>query len=166
MNIAISQNKICVIDDCDLELISRYKWHYYARIGGTCGYAFANIYSKETQKQQRIAMHRLIMQCPAGLFVDHIDGNGLNNTRANLRICSRAQNNANRRSARSSMSMYLGVCLFKGRWRAQIRQNGKKTHIGLYDTEIEAALAYNRMAQICHGEFARLNIITTQEQLQ
>ena len=95
-------------------------------------------------------------------FIDHIDGNTRNNSVANLRGATKSQNNSNRRSAKNSSSKFLGVSLRRDRnkWKTQIKSNGKNIHIGLFTDERDAAMAYDRMAIILHGEFANLNILT------
>lgn len=94
-------------------------------------------------------------------FIDHKDGNPENNLIDNLRPATKAQNNKNCKSAKNSSSIYLGVCFHKmtGRWGASIGLNYKKIHIGLFDDEKSAALAFNEKAKEIHGEFARLNVI-------
>lgn len=91
--------------------------------------------------------------------VDHIDGNGLDCRRSNLREATQEQNTRNRRSARSSTSRFLGVSWYseKSKWCAQIRINGRNTHLGYFDREENAALAYNFAAHEHFGEFARFN---------
>lgn len=108
-----------------------------------------------------IAIQRFILNNPVGI-VDHIDGDGLNNTRPNLRETTATGNNCNakkRRNARTSG--YKGVHKDKwNRWKAQIQYSKVKYHLGCYATELEAAKAYNAGALKYHGEYARLNDIT------
>lgn len=106
-------------------------------------------------------MHVVIMKPPTGLVVDHADNDGLNNLRSNLRICTRSQNSANRISVGGS-SIYLGVSYYKKnkKWGALIGKNRKQIFIGLFETEEQAAIAYNKSAILIHGEFAKLNNVT------
>lgn len=123
--IPLTQGYVTIVDQADYEWLNQWKWHvtksrkhiYAAR------WRTPVTNPKEIQK-----MHRLIMGNPEGLEVDHIDGNGLNNTRANLRICTRTQNQWNRRIIRG-ISKYNGVCWKKdaNKWMAQI-QVSKKTY--------------------------------------
>jgi len=101
------------------------------------------------------------MSTPSDMETDHRDGNGLNNQRENLRICTRQQNSQNGLAHKDSSSQFKGVSLKKGRhkWVACIMQNGKLAHLGYFDNEIEAAKTYNTKAKELFGEFAKLNII-------
>lgn len=99
------------------------------------------------------------MDATAGVIVDHIDGDGLNNCRSNLRVATAAGNARNRRKSQRSPG-YKGVMYDpkgKRHWRAYIRCDGKKRHLGSFATAQEAAMAYNRAAITLFGEFARLN---------
>ena len=104
-------------------------------------------------------MHRVILDAPAWRGVDHVNGNGLDNRRANLRFADQTFNQANARRGRSSTSRYKGVTLVKksGRWLAQTTRNGKTVFLGYHDTEEAAALAYDAYAREAFGEFACLN---------
>lgn len=108
-----------------------------------------------------VYMHRIIMGAVAGQKVDHRNGDGLDNRRENLRFCSNSQNFQNARKRKNSTSIYKGVFWSKDtkKWRAQISipLSGKSTHIGCFVDEIEAARAYDTMAKLLYGEFARLN---------
>ena len=104
-------------------------------------------------------LHRAIMQAKPDEIVDHINGDTLDNRRENLRIASGKQNQGNRRKAAGTSSRYKGVCRQpNARWRAQIKIDGRQTSLGTYNTEIEAAMAYDRKALEVFGEFACLNL--------
>lgn len=108
-------------------------------------------------------MHRLILDAPAGRDVDHANMNGLDNRRVNLRLASHSQNAANQRKCRKkTLSRYKGIYYYRRRkrpWCAQIKVRGRNKHLGYFETEEEAALAYNRAALEHFGKFARLNQI-------
>lgn len=105
-------------------------------------------------------LHRVLLDVPAGLVTDHINGDRLDNRRANLRICTQAQNLANGRSHSDSRSKYRGVSwkAREGSWRAQISIGGQRSRfLGQWPTEEDAALAYDQAAREQYGEYARLN---------
>jgi hypothetical protein len=108
--------------------------------------------------------HRIVYALQTGLdpgemFIDHVNNDKDNNKP--LRLASKLQNSHNRNGRRNTSSVYKGVCLIKttSRWRASIRINKEFKHIGVYNTQEEAALAYNQIASLHFGEFARLNQI-------
>lgn len=156
VEIPLTRGYFALVDAEDLSLVGQQRW--YARITPRNVYALANRSRKE-RKTTKIIMHRVITGARKGIEVDHIDGNGLNNTRENLRLCTRKQNARNVKSHCDSNSKFLGVCKPKhsGRWRAQIGIGGKQTHIGYFDTEIEAAIEYDKKAIEVFGKFANLN---------
>lgn len=147
-----------LIDEADLELVSKHTWHVrpHPRTGKL--YAAASVRGATTQ------MHRLISGTPRGLDVDHENTNSLDNRRANLRPATRSQNNANRvkhssHGGRPTSSRFKGVHwdAEKRRWRAALRVDGKLKRLGRFDDEIDAARAYDRAALAQWGEFARIN---------
>lgn len=145
--IPVSQT-FAMIDDEDFEKVSQFKWYKltskrssYAQIAGG-----------------KITMHRLIMGVSGtNAIIDHIDHNGLNNTRSNLRITDMTGNACNRRKSKGNTSLYKGVCSFRNKWRAQITINGEAIHLGVFDTQEEAALAYDAAAKEHFGEYALIN---------
>lgn len=145
-----------IYDDADHELISSYKWRL--RKGRYTFYAQAHVNSEE--KMTTIQMHILIMGIGN---IDHRNGNGLDNTRVNLRHSTSSQNNANAKKRADNTSGFKGVHKDKryanSSYMAYITKDGKRVHLGSFDTKINAAIAYNNAALKLHGEFARLNII-------
>jgi hypothetical protein len=103
-------------------------------------------------------MHRLILGAPEGVLVDHVDGDGLNNTRANLRLCTSSQNAANIKAV-WGCSRYKGVSPHSAssRWQVILTYMGERIYLGLFDDEEEAARAYDRKALELRGEYAHLN---------
>jgi len=99
----------------------------------------------------------------AGMVVDHIDGNGLNNAKANLRICTFAQNIRNSKIRVGCSSKYKGVCWDKkaSNWRARIMINGRLTSLGSFDSEESAGMAYDTAAISNYGEYASTNGLVT-----
>ena len=118
------------VDDDDYEMLSGFRWQVNHN-----GYAIVRL---------TLMMHRLVMNTPEGMVTDHIDGDPLNNCKANLRVCTRAENNRNVARRPGGHSKYKGVTWYAGKgshglWKAYIA--GK--HIGYFRYEIEAALAYD-----------------------
>jgi len=106
-----------------------------------------------------LLMHRAIMQPPKGMVVDHIDGNGLDQRRANLRVGTQRRNSHNRRPSRWTSSRFKGVyfCKATRKWVATIGYEGKAIYLGSFDDEAEAARAYDRKARELFGAYAYLN---------
>ena len=109
-------------------------------------------------KKERLLAHRAIWMIlngdiPEGMTIDHINGNGLDNRISNLRLATRSQQSMNRKKCRGGEGLMKGVCKHKGRFRAQIRADGVKYHIGYYGTEEEAHRAYVEKAKQVHGLF-------------
>lgn len=114
---------------------------------------------KISGKFKMLRLSRLIMNCPKGMEVDHINRNKLDNRRENLRIVTHQQNNFNRGSEKQSTSVYKGVNFLPKRqsWRAQIGKDYKQTQIGEFKKERWAAMAYDIAAKDLYGEYANLN---------
>jgi hypothetical protein len=105
-------------------------------------------------------LSRWIMRARRGQIIDHANGDQCDNRRCNLRRVTKAQNAMNSRKRRGRhTSKYRGVCKFNGRWHATITANGKQRLIGLFDSQKDAARAWNFAAKVLHGEYAQLNKI-------
>lgn len=141
-----------LIDLEDVALVSKYGWV----LDDTKPNWYVHTSTGEDRKTLRL--HRLIMNPPPGKSIDHIDGNGLNNKRENLRICDQKNNARNRRKLTTKTSIFKGVHRREnGKWRATIRVDGKLLNIGTFENELSAAKAYNEFARKYFGEFACLN---------
>lgn len=154
--ITLTKGQVALVDDEDYDFLMQWKWCTSKQ--GNVYYVVANNGSIN-KKRQVISMHRLIMNTPKGMEVDHTDHNGLNNQKENLRNCNRSQNSMNK-TARG-VSKYLGVAhSYQGNYDyivAGIRINGIKKHLGIFKTEELAAKAYDDAAKKYHREFANLN---------
>lgn len=144
---------------CDWEdwpRVMGYWWHLSTERGST-RYAQAHD-SHDTLKRKRVAMHRLILSASDGDVVDHINGDGLDNRRSNLRIVTIQQNAFNQKHHGGS-SRHKGVSYRadSGTWRAYITKDGKRRYLGTFASEEDAARAYNNEAERLFGEHAKLN---------
>ena len=144
-----------LLDDQDLPLWEKYRWR---RLGGMGGPYAVRTY-QVNRKQVFVLLHREIMNAVPGLEVDHINGNTLDCRRLNLRLCTHKQNLANQKKQSGRSSQFKGVSFSKsrGKWEAYIKTDGKKKHLGRFDTEEAAAYAYDLEAFRLFGWFAKLN---------
>ncbi len=150
--ISLSQGLFAQVDDDDFEMLSVYKW--YAHKNYKTYYAERMIVQSKTEKKS-IFLHTEIMGKKG---VDHIDLNGLNNQRRNLRFVTMSQNANNRGPRINTSSQYKGVSwkTANNKWQARIGNN-PRYYLGLFDSETEAAKAYDAKAKELFGEFANLN---------
>lgn len=151
--IPLPRGLFAVVDDQDYDFVSQFNWHivkdgktFYARrsvmVGG---------------KQKAIIMHREILNAPKGVDVDHVNGDGLLNTRSNLRLATASQNQMNRSMDRRNKTGVKGVIMVRstGKYRAGIMANKIAIDLGYYRTLTEAAEARKSAEKIYHGQFAR-----------
>lgn len=162
--IFLGNNIFTKVDDCDFEKISAYKWRIQTSKQGKS--YVVNGYRDFSGKYCLVLMHRLIMSAPEGnrkIVIDHKNGDGLDNTRDNLRICSQKENTFNRKKPNIvCTSKYLGVSYKATRslWRSFININGKRKCLGRFSDEYSAAVAYDNAAKSLVGDFARTNILS------
>jgi AP2 domain/HNH endonuclease len=139
----------------DRHIASAYSWCY------SNGYVVARVPGINTTMR----FHRKILAAPEHLHVDHIDGNPLNNCRENLRLTDRSGNmrNSSAKTTDTKTSSYKGVsyCKSTGRWKSQITLDSGNMHVGRFDTEEQAAKAYDNAAKIFHRQYAKLNGVIT-----
>ena len=148
-----AQNKYALVDPDDYQKLSQYNWECFEKES-------RGRYAIRLEGRKIVSMHREIMNAPDGKVVHHDDGNGLNNTKENLRIVTVSENNKYvRKRGRAASSKYKGVSLEKrnGKWRAGIKSDGKYKSLGYFENEEDAARAYDEAAKVHHGNFAVLN---------
>lgn len=146
--VPLGNSQFAIVDDEDFELVSKYKWHFRVWHNGNGGYAVTNM-----------RMHRLIMEAPPDMLVDHINGDPLDNRRCNLRLCTNAQNQQNTGS-RGGSSRHKGVSFNKksGKWLAGFLFEGRRYYCGLWENEDDAARAVDKKrGEVC-GTFASKNL--------
>ena len=152
--IPLTQGQFAIVDDEDFERLSQLKW-YAAKKRQT-------FYAQREHSNTCLKMHRFILGvCDRAVLVDHKNGNGLDNRRENLRLCSNAENTRNRLGTPNTSSKYKGVswCNNTMKWKAQIRKNGVLFYLGVFQKEADAAFAYNKKSSEIFGEFSKLNEI-------
>jgi hypothetical protein len=146
----VNQERYVLVDDADFDFLNQFQWYLSV---GRYAVTFVNGHIEK--------MHRLLLKSPENITIDHIDRNGLNNQRSNLRLATQTQNNANSRKRGGCSSKYKGVYRNNklGCWAVQITYKGKWHHLGVFSSEEEAARQYNKKARKLFGEYAKLNII-------
>jgi len=151
--IKLTQGKQAIVDDEDYATLIKRKWCVKISTHKKNDYAYGWV---RGSRGNGIFMHREIMECPLGMSIDHINGNGLDNRKNNLRVCTQSQNRMNTRVGGNN---YKGLSRNKNSWQVNIGVGGKKIYVGLFGSAADAARAYNGAAIKYHGEFAKLNKI-------
>lgn len=149
-SVPLTRGKVAIVDDQDVKAVAAHNWNAYP--SGQTWYAQRSYWTGERVATE--GMGRFLTSPPKGLVVDHINGNGLDNRRSNLRHCTRQQNRYNTPTRRESRSGYTGV---KKRANGRFTTYLKGKSYGTYDTPEEAARAYDLAAIDEYGEFARTN---------
>jgi hypothetical protein len=150
---------VTLVDDHDYGYLNQWKWHAVTNERGKIYYATRTARKRDNRNLKRIRMHREILNPPDNTQVDHIDENGLNNQRYNLRVCTNQQNQMNRGPVPNTISKYKGVTWYRPteKWKAQIKIDSKNYHLGYFHSETDAAMAYDKRAIEVFGNFAYLN---------
>ncbi len=151
----------------DYDNVNKYKWHLYSKLNEKTNYEnkYAAGYISLDNKTMRL--HHFILGKPEkGYVIDHKDGNGLNNTRENLRFATHAQNAQNKQNTKTeiSHSKYLGVTQVEcnKKWRT----GAANIYLGTFDTEIEAAIMYDKYTYLKFGPDARTNNLITYDEVK
>lgn len=153
--IDLSQGLRAIVDDDDFDWLSQMRWCAHREGRQIYAWSYKNVDGRQTY----LKMHRIILNAPQCAVVDHVNGNGLDNRRENIRLATRTENCANRGKTVSGTSKYKGVhwSSRRNRWIAQIKKNRVGKYIGSFSTEVEAAQNYDMAARILFGGFARMN---------
>jgi hypothetical protein len=155
--IYLSEGKWTIVEPRDFYWLNNFRC--CAKGDGQCIYAVRFVIEAD-KRAKIVTMHREMMNAPPGILVDHRNNDGLDNRRDNLRLATSSQNNINcRRNKSKSSSRFVGVTFDKRKkqWRVRISVNRKRIFLGYFDSEIDAAKAYDEAAKKYYGEFARLN---------
>ncbi len=148
--IPLTRGLVALVDDEDYPRLAAFRWYANRRPHGI-------FYATRMIEKKIRYMHHDVIGKASGLHVDHLNGNALDNRKANLRFATPSQNSANRRKSAACTSRYKGVNKEKQKWQARIGVYGKRIFLGLFDHEEDAARAYDRAALLHFGPFARLN---------
>ena len=141
-----------LVDNADFEGLNQWKWHI---IEGCKGKKYVTRTKQLKGKKTCFYMHRVVMATSKGLETDHINHDALDNRRSNLRVCTKSQNQHNRRP-HSGTSKYKGVAWNGSKWAVYIAANGQQHYLGIYTSEEEAAEVYRKATKKYHGEFANV----------
>jgi AP2 domain./HNH endonuclease. len=156
--IKLTQGKVAVVDDSWYDYLMQWKWYAMKQYDDNKWYALRG--EGKWPHQTQIRMHRVIMGVTdPKIEVDHRNNNGLDNREENLRKCTHKQNRQNTKRHKDNLSGYKGVTYSKKsrNWQAAIAVNRKSIHLGLFETPVLAALAYDTAASFYFGEYAKLN---------
>lgn len=150
-----------VIDAADVPLVDGWNWTAVEarnRIGGVRAVYAIRAERRPMGKSIQIYLHHSMIPKKRGFEVDHIDGDGLNNRRVNLRRTTRAQNGKNMQLSVANSSGFKGVCWDKrrGKWYAYIHVDRKQHPLGRFNSAEEAAEAYAEASKKLHREFGRI----------
>ena len=154
--IHLSNGMNALVDDGDFEYLN--KFHWYAVKRHNTFYAMRDYYPHHGSRRKNLLMHRDILSPDSSQDVDHIDGNGLNNQRNNIRACSHRENMINRGLQSNNKSGFKGVSWStkRGKWESRINVLGKSKYLGYFNDPVDAARAYNLASLKYHGEFSRI----------
>lgn len=157
IEIPLSKGYVAIVDDDCPDAILEKKWHVLVKRSGKV-YAIRNQATPDGGRCTEY-LHRAIMSPAVGFVVDHIDGDGLNNQRSNLRVCSNTENVRNSKMHRRNTSGFKGVSWNKDRggWDARIMVAGKQVSLGCFTHKSEAAEAYDHACVRMHGQYAKTN---------
>lgn len=153
-----SYDKVAIIDDEDFDTVSQYTWQLHI---GRSGILYARTNVVIAEKRTTIYLHTLVIGCKRGHEIDHINHNGLDCRKQNMRFATHSQNLANARIQANNSSGYRGVSweTRSGKWKATIAIENRRIHLGYFTSKEDAAKAYDKAASKAFGEFAYRNIL-------
>jgi len=151
-SILLTRGRYARVDDADFPALTKHRWMY-----STKGYAI-RAYKNDQDRWRFIHMHRVIMDAQPGQLVDHIDGDRLNNSRANLRFVTPSQNAWNAKKRCDNSTGFKGVSEHPNGYLARIRYLRQRIHLGYFDNPRDAALMYDAAAATLFGEYAKINL--------
>ncbi len=155
--IPLTQGKSTIVDAEDFEELSQYNWHVSHYCRQAKSHKIESWRVMRRKGKTHVYMSREIMKPEDGMVVDHINHDTLDNRKANLRTCTSSENMRNSYPQKNASSPFKGVTPVHRKWKVHIRYKNTMMYLGLFSTEIDAALAYDRKAKELHGEFAYLN---------
>lgn len=160
--VSLTRGHVAFVDAVYADVVGQ--WNWKAIFDGRNWYAARNHYERINGKKHAltIRMHRIVLPVPNGWLVDHTNRNTLDNRRRNLRAATPAANATNTRPHPNTTSQYRGVSRAGTKWRALITDRGIQKYLGIFDTEEDAARAYDNIAKALHGQFATLNFLDEQ----
>lgn len=155
--IPLTQGEVALIDNRDIKIASRMHWVLDKRDNGIC-YA-SSIDTSKGKPYKKVYLHQLILGLRKGHVIDHINGNGLDCRRKNIRHCSQSENMSKAQRIKKPMSGYRGVYSKRNKWFVTLNHMCKTIHVGTFESKEKAAHAYNKVAKYLHGKFAIVNKI-------
>ena len=152
--IKLPNNKLTLVDDSDYEFLNQWRWHDYD------GYVARTLYlggGRKNARYKMVKMHRVIMANPEGYQIDHINGDKYDNRRCNLRLATNSQNQMNKKVPKNCSSGVTGVRWKKqaDKWSALLIENGKRHHLGYFDTKEDAVSVRKQAEKHYFGEYAK-----------
>jgi hypothetical protein len=156
--IKLTQGKYALVDDDKYEYLNQWKWNYHITNRDKTGYA-VRLTSRKNPPRKTIRMHRVVLNYFGPLFVDHINRNGIDNRRSNLRLATKNQSIYNKSYSCNNKNKAKGVTQVKDKhgapkyWIARVTESGKRHYLGVFKSKRSALIAYNKAAKRLHGEF-------------
>ena len=153
MKISLGNDKHTTVDAVDFPFLNQWKWHFKPKGNGCVGG-----YAYRWSRDKRVWMHRVILGTKVGFVIDHINGDGTDNRKKNLRFCTQSENLLNMKKVRGISSGYKGIHWDKrlSKWRVRIQVNNKKIHLGMFKSKKEAIT-------VCKKFYAGVIVVTPRQ---